>query len=49
MRNYVSLIMDIEKSRKYVTEDRIELQKDCFGDLEGRGAEDRAFHERGAS
>lgn len=27
MRNYVSLIMDIEKSRTYVTEDRIELQK----------------------
>ncbi len=27
MRNYVSLIMDIEKSRTYMTEDRIELQK----------------------
>ena len=27
MRNYVALIMDIEKSRAYVTEDRIELQK----------------------
>lgn len=27
MKNYVSLIMDIEKSRTYVTEDRIELQK----------------------
>ncbi len=27
MRDYVSLIMDIEKSRTYVTEDRIELQK----------------------
>ncbi len=27
MVNYVSLIMDIEKSRKYPTEDRIELQK----------------------
>ena len=26
MRNYVSLIMDIEKSRTYATEDRIELQ-----------------------
>ena len=27
MRNYVTLIMDIKKSRTYVTEDRIELQK----------------------
>jgi len=27
MRNYVSLIMDIEKSRTYMTEDRIEIQK----------------------
>lgn len=27
MRNYVSLIMDIEKSRTYITEDRIEIQK----------------------
>ena len=27
MKNYVSLIMDIEKSRTYATEDRIELQK----------------------
>ena len=27
MINYVSLIMDIEKSRTYATEDRIELQK----------------------
>lgn len=27
MRNYVSLIMDIEKSRNYMMEDRIELQK----------------------
>ena len=27
MRHYVSLIMDIEKSRTYMTEDRIEIQK----------------------